>query len=267
MSESAYIGTTDFTRQQVFTQFVEGQGWLQVVPYTGSKSKLNAFLAEIFIIGGQFGGINAIRVYEQGTIALVEVSFAQSPYNTQQPDPISTTWTMVPNMLELDIMSHAKVQNGFPGVPGLSTYTTQALLDFKRKLQDLLSGNATSEPTPGSLLEFVYNRKAREISTITVPQYVLRKTQTVFSKSQITASHTNVGKVFNKDKLRASEPTLPSAILIDPIKLDAVMQGQTELSWLKFAPEVDQTTGGRYQIIQEYWSLAYYDPVLYEQAI
>lgn len=270
MPATQYIGTTDFTLQPTSGGFVQGQGWTRTVTYRGSKSKLNAFFGFIFAEAIVYGGINGLHWTEEGPYATVDVTYATSPFdpNAANNDPISNTWTLTPNLTEVDIGNLDKIQNGFRNpvtgeqVPGLDTFTTDQLIDFRSKLNAMLSGDTDLRFLPGSLQSFIFGLKAREQNSFQIPQYALKKTLTVFSQSQIVASHTHVGKIHNYTDLISTEPTLNAAILIDPLNL--AQPGGKPLNWLKMAPEVDQVAGGKYQIIQEYWGFQHFNPFIYD---
>lgn len=263
---AAYIGNTDFTAQPVTRYFVEGQGWATVVPYTGSKTKLNDFLAVIFVIGNALGPVSAMRMTEDGPIARVEITYAASP--TTAPDPIARTWTLVPNLVEVDIANLPQIQDGFTysgiNVKGLYSKTTDEIIEFRKKLSLMLTGDTDERFDTNTIESFIFALKAREETSFILPQYVLRKTDTVFAQSQLAAAHANKGKIHNYADLVNAEPTLPAAILIDPLNLSIQTEGGKPLNWLKMAPEVDQVTGGRYQIVQEYWAFAHFNPFIYD---
>ena len=274
-----YIGNTDFTLQPVSSQFVEGQGWNTTETYVGSNDKLSQFLAEIIVFGAVFGGVNAVRINADGLMSIVEVTYARSPYagpGQANPieDPITRTWTLTPNYNQVDIMNLPQIQNGFRRpdgvwVPGLSTFSIKKLADFKRTLNRVLSGDLSPNVNPQDLFDpktmpaLIAHCKLREETIAEVPQYVLKKVEVVTSKSQITAAHEKVGLIHNSNALTIAEPTLLKALLIDPLNLVRKKVGEQTLNWLKMAPTIEQLTGGKYQISQEYYSFERFDPYIY----
>jgi hypothetical protein len=83
-------------------------------------------------------------------------------------------------------------------------------------------------------------------------QYVLRKTQTVSSRSQIAVSFTNVENIHTTAQVTSAE-TIPATLLfsISGIPEPASAEGYL-FGWLKKTPTVSQT-GLHFQITQEYW--------------
>ena len=271
MPTTTYIGETDFTQQQGVDQFIEGQGWSSTVPYRGSASQLNGFLAELLLLAGQFGGITALRITPDGPYVNVDVTYAQSPYNPAvNQDPISTVWTLHSSMNEVSALGIGKIQNGFipilKGVrlKGLNEMKTDELAALKSEIELQAADTTRERFADNTMGAFLLALKLREETAFMVPSYVLKKTETVFVKTQLVASHTNVGKIHNYSDLTSAELSLPAAILVDPIRMSsAEIQGR-KINWMKMPPEVDRITGGRYQIIQEYWSFNAFNPYIYD---
>jgi len=282
MPATTYIGETDFKQQQVTTFFTEGQGWTTTVPYRGSTTNLARFLTEIIIIGATFGGIVGLRVTEDGPYSNVDITYAQSPFGPAgQSDPIARTWSLIATMEEVSIWNLPKIQDGF-FPPGIRKTTPFCVGLVERSPTDLMKlrnniALAESDNLPGtvagsiqedfpdeSMEALILGLQLRGEDTFQVPKYVLKKTDTVFSRTQLVASHTNVGKIHNYNDLVVAEPSLPTAILIDPLSLAAAQVQQKALNWLKMAPSVEQVSNGRYQLDQEYWGVAHFNPIIYD---
>ena len=271
MPEVQYIGDSDFTLQPSPTYFSEGQGWSTTAIYRGSTVKLNQFLSEIFVIGVTFGGITSLGIMPDGPYSEVSVTFAQSPFNpVPNPDPIATVRTLSSGYQEVEIFNHPLIQHGFfpPGsnifLVGLNEMTVQDLSDFKQELALQLEDPTRARFESNTMQSLILVLRERETTGIQIPNYTLRKVETVYSKTQLKASHTNVGKIHNFQDLVIAEPTLPAAILVDPLNMAQLQVNEKSLNWLKMAPSVDQVSGGRYQIVQEYLGVAHFDPYLYK---
>jgi len=79
-------------------------------------------------------------------------------------------------------------------------------------------------------------------------QYELRKSETVTSWSTMVVAHEAINRMLNWTALAGAEPTLPGTGLIQTAGLE-------DLLWLKKAPEVTVTSGGNYELSQDYVSL------------
>lgn len=75
--------------------------------------------------------------------------------------------------------------------------------------------------------------------------YTLRKTETVTSWSTLVVAHGYVNRYLAWDALVYLEPTLPGTGLIQTAGLQSLI-------WLKKAPEVTVTSGGNYELTQDY---------------
>jgi hypothetical protein len=75
--------------------------------------------------------------------------------------------------------------------------------------------------------------------------YTLRKTETVTSWSTMVVAHEYVNRYLSWDALVELEPTLPATGLIQTGGLESLI-------WLKKAPEVTVSSGGNYELSQDY---------------
>ncbi len=265
-----YIGETGFSLQPSPTSFTEGQGWSTTLSYRGASNKLADFLQQIVVIGLTFGGITGLRISPDGPYTNADVTFAQSPYNPNPAgaDPIARTWNLRANMVEQDVNNHPRILTGFTlgGVtyPGLYTYTQSEMIAWRKQLAFMLSGEESSSLDPSTIKAVIFGLLSRGENSFDVPQYVLKKTDTVFSKTQLVPIYENVSKIHNYHDLVVAEPTLPSAGLIDALNLALAKIHQKPINWLKMPPEVDNVTAGRYQISQEYLGLSNFNPYMYD---
>lgn len=78
-----------------------------------------------------------------------------------------------------------------------------------------------------------------------VSQNILSKVEQVTSWSTITVSHENKGRWHSWAALRAAEPSLVGVGLVQTARLE-------DLIWLKKAPDVQASTGGNYELTQDY---------------
>jgi hypothetical protein len=84
-----------------------------------------------------------------------------------------------------------------------------------------------------------------ETPTWTTTDYTLRKTETVTSWSTMHVIHDYKNQYLAWAALAELEPTLPGTGLIQTAGLEALI-------WLKKVPEVTVTSGGNYELSQDY---------------
>lgn len=91
-------------------------------------------------------------------------------------------------------------------------------------------------------------------------QPVLRKVDLVASYAKLSAVSTNTGRFYTTGALIVAEPSLDGVGLIG-------LAGLSDLYWKKQSPEVEEVSGGIYQIVQEYWGYVAFETILYQAAI
>lgn len=93
-------------------------------------------------------------------------------------------------------------------------------------------------------------------------EYVLRKTQVINSRSEISLAFNQIDCIWSYDDLVASETTLPNVTGFSIAQIETPTFTANPISgnplqfywgWLKKTPSVVQTSGNRFQINQEWW--------------
>jgi hypothetical protein len=96
-------------------------------------------------------------------------------------------------------------------------------------------------------------------------QYVLRRTQTISSRGQVTFSFSNVDKIHTAAQVLASE-LVPAEVQFSIAAIpEPTAQTGYSWGWLKKTPTIAQAAGRRFQCVQEYW-LEQWSTFLYDAA-
>lgn len=200
----------------------------------------------------------------------VKVSYSTDAGGTVRPptDPdyglVARTWTKHTNKHQLSLLGHptAKVCSDV-NIDWPARIRTAAIT-YRRALDSYYEGTLTTEPVAADFIEktiTAFSSKtvdqqdtalwlfseflADENATWSWDQPVLRKTEVVITETVLEASHANVGRIHNTTALGNAEGTLALAVIINTAGLSAWY-------WLKGSPDVDQASGGRFQIVQEW---------------
>ena len=245
MNTTQLIGEVGLTEQPQETGFQSGRGWFCTRTFTGARSRVNAF-----ILTALPPFYSDLHLTEEGEKATLTVTYGiVGPGNNQVTDPVSVIWTMPNNDQDETIFALPEVDAIFSELSN-ETATAMALdinqgINDGKKLSDFdwLAYLLNAEQI--ETMQSVYARLARGVSIVRISKYVLRKVETVIAESQIKAAHTNVNRAFTYAQLIASEPTLPSAPLLDASSLQGYF-------WVKETPVIDSSARGHFQIIQQY---------------
>lgn len=262
-------GNVNFVELTTQRRYNLNTGWSLVRRWRGAKQLLSTFL------GNQVpAGYANLEIEEEGAIAMVTATYATEDNNNEnKPDVISRVWTLVGNDIQRPLAELPKYAELTFKDPELLIKINAAIDAFQSELQEAISkkqsiASIAFVPPPVNNGTPLDNQMAielaqlirREFQTFDDSQYVLRKTETVYGSSSVRPAHVNVRRYLTYASLLASEPTLPSAALIDASNL----QG---LYWLKRTPTVEQTNRGQFQITQEYWGTDRFEIPIYQTAI
>lgn len=276
-----YAGAVDFVEQPSRRRFRSGDGWSRVRIWRGATTKLDDFLNSRTLDGS-----SNVEALEDGDgFSVVTADFAVESGTGQGSsnlvDPVSRTWTLQGNDVEVTPFALPKVQAELKKI-GDITVRAQVIAD----IQTLVRGDRTIEIVDpngkvttvvltvdlilGALSGFsginidlmrgLIEAMASGVEAFPVSQYVLRKTETVIATvTGMKAQHLYVGKMLTYSQLTSHEPTLDAALLIEPAELK-------DDFWLKRSPTVDQVNRGQFQITQEYWAFKDFNSFVYESA-
>ena len=162
------------------------------------------------------------------------------PYRVQKAvEAYKTAWQLWITKYDVDIA---------PPEPVLSTYTA------------LVTAPTSDSTLLGYRDNLILMLKASDNPTFIEPTHSLRKSEVVIASSDVKAAYANINKVFSYAGLIAHDATLADSGLI-------VTTGLSSYYWFKKAVSVEQIQGGRFQIVTEYESVAYYPVFLYGSPI
>lgn len=288
-----YTGTVDFTEQPRRYRWSSTSGWETVRTWSGSKAKLQAFIDTLEAEGGYTG----LEILQTAALSTVQATYAteQPEGGTGTPttvDPISRTWSLNGNELNVSILGHPKALQLYDFNTTWLAKIQCRVAVYKQKIADYYSGKLSTLPRlipssdedpvkytatdpwgvglgtiEGSLIdpsstllgyaEELCKHLANGVTSYNVSQYSLVKTELVTNASTIRLSHTNVGKMHRYATLLGVEPSLPASLLLN-------LTGLTSVFWLKKTPTLQQTSQGRFQLTQEYWSFLKYSDFIYD---
>ena len=176
----------------------------------------------------------------------------------QTSSEVTTSWKLLGNDIQLTLYEHPKARALDENVIQLIKTYVEQLKSSSDPAAEFTSQRAVvtaaaaafgvSETNAGLLFDLM----VKESDSYIRSQYVLRKTQTVSSRSQIAVSFTNVEKVHTTAQVTSAE-TIPETLLFSISGIPAPDAEDNYLfGWLKKTPTVSQT-GLHFQITQEYW--------------
>lgn len=273
---ATHAGETNYTEQPSGRRFRPETGWTRVRVWKGAKSKLETFLNNELPTGVLY--VDVDESVDGYCMVKGDYSFDPASGSTTAPaDPVSRVWTLQGNDIEVTPWALPKMQSELAKITNVELRARivariEALIrgetqfrDETGKLTPLTLTNILSDTfayaiDPQVFIDVV-DAMASGIEAFPVSQYVLRKVETVVAASQLKVSHENTGRMLTYGRLIADEPTLPSAILIEPGGL------QADHFFLKRTPTVDQMNHGQWQLTQEYWAFKSFNKIVYGAAL
>lgn len=276
-----YAGSKDFveqTDQPNRRRFRSGSGWTTVRVWKGATDQW-----ETFYNSGKltFAVDIDVEVNSDGwTTVTAEFGITGGSGDPVVADPISRTWTLTGNDIEVSPFSLPAVQTALSHIVSIEERArlianVDALVRGDREFTDIggneqvlsveaILTNISNAITDDDLatLRMLISAMASGIEGIPTSQYVLKKVETVQALSQLTVAHANVNRMHRWQALLNAEPTLPSAILIDSTGIGANIN-----YWLKRTPSTEQVNRGQWQLTQEWWGFYNYDFLVYKDAI
>lgn len=93
----------------------------------------------------------------------------------------------------------------------------------------------------------------RDITSYTDSQYVLKRTQTISTRSQLILNYENINRIHSTALVNAVE-IIPYTVLVAIVQIvaPAEMSGFA-WGWLKKTPSINQVANGKFTASQEYW--------------
>lgn len=258
-------------------------------PMGASEATLNTFLGQL-AAGAARTVINKNAWNSNGHgIAKVVVEYAVTSTgsipSTSDADYglIKRLWTKHTNVIQKPLLSHPTVAPLYSVLPtGWSSYggvgqwpgsIKQTADRYTDMLKDLAEGTSTTVPDPVAMLATVvpagHTPTPDELNIVgwlfseyvndpnatwEYGQPVLRKTEIVTNYTKLKAVHEDVEKIYAWSKLSSVESSLSLALIVNAADLD-------DWYWVKKSPEVEESSNGTFQIVQEYWGTEVITPM------
>jgi len=219
--------------------------------WKGEKSAVLAKLGEVQTAGFVF------RLVEEGPVATLTAESPNLPGEDQGSQVVADQWELLPGEAEKDLLDADLAL-----VNDLTKVEKEAI---RKNLQDPPEESSTTNLVGNALSAYRLMLMGQRSRITFAP--VLRRTVTVSNLYAVTWSVSNVGRVLKSSTIVANEG-LPAGFLIaianPPFAYTAVTKDGLAMSYgfLKKYPTLNQTVGGRLQIVQEWafglWPVASY---------
>lgn len=281
-----------FVEHEKRKRWSSAQGWVLVRTWRGPRDEVDAFVADDLPdnyseleIAQELDGWNTV------TATYSIANYVGDP--STETGLVSRTWTLESAVQNVPLIGHPKAVHLDAltlalGTPERWVYLIQLSVQFYRYqmerfkrseidtaptfLHPYWDGTVIPGSTPANTVTGAVTADYQFAKTLAEAlikddnagylefSYVLRKTEVVSTFTALVASHTNVGRFFSYAGISAAEPTMPGAALIGAGSLPT-------LHWLKQPPQVQQVSGGQFQIQQDYMGAAAFDAAIYGSEI
>lgn len=237
----------EISRRQGWRQ---SSGYFEEVTFEGPTSGLTTFLAS-----GLLAGYTEYSYEGDDDLTLVRAQYAWSAPSGSESEPglVERIWELDKDVLEKTLWVLPEV------LEFTKDWTIAERAAFRKKVEDILAGEATVEPG-NTTMDQLLTRLASGEETFQTSSFVLRKNEIIRRGSAIRASYANINRIYDYAGILAHEPTLAGEALID-------LAGLTAWQWRKEAPTITPTSGGLLQITQEYRGAEKWDLWIYKAAI
>lgn len=277
------MATNTWRKTGVRYRFTSANGWEEVQTWQGRAGEDQAEFDE-WMAG--YSGYTSLEVQQINPLdngdaeMRVDIGYGVTGANGERLDPtdpdyglISRKWTLHTNRISSSLLAH----------PSAGTlHTTDAewpdriranAIAYAQALRAWVKANMVGDepdrdgwrdaaaPTAhtvttdeAAIVDWLFREfAADEDASYDVNQPVLRKTEVVIAATRLEAVHDNVDRFHDYAALQAAEASLSVAVIIAAADLGAVV-------WLKGSPEVEETSEGRFQIVQEWEGWRYVSP-------
>lgn len=241
-------GSPESTEQPIRYGFSPQRGYFTIREWRGTKAGVEA-------VANSLAGGNWSWEIEGGAVYKLRATLASDDVGGGAENP-TTTWELLPNRVEKDILESALVQS----------LVTNTEID---RIKTAIEGNTTPlSITSGSNAEDLYNNMHAGQKSAVVFQPTLHKSQLVSRSYPVRAAVTNVGRIYSTATLTSQEG-IPNTILFnlpnDTSPTDDIAprsRPRMRYGWLKNYPTVQQVSFEKFQVSQtwEYglWSFITY---------
>lgn len=278
----------NWRRTLIRYRFTTANGWEEVQTWKGragsAMAEFNAFLAE-------FSGYTSLEVQhimpldpDQSSVDYdaemqVEIGFGVTGPDgtklTAEDDDyglVSRKWTKDVNRIPVSLLAHWRVEilhdvdvewpdrvrlNAIAYAQALRQYTRGEREDEpdRNGWRDAAAPSGhTVDTDEAEVVDWLFREFAvDEDASHETSNPVLRKVETVISSTRLEAVESNKERFHTYAAMQAAEGSLSAAVIIDAA-------GYGDLYWLKHEPVVDDSTAGRFEIVQEWEGWRYLSP-------
>lgn len=206
------------------------RGWATVRVWKGAKEVIQSFI----FTEQEPPGYESIRMTDEGEIATVEITYADSAAGVTDAGAMNVEWELLGNDLEKDLKTHSSLASDDDAI------LTQ-LAAAEKEFLNPVSGIDYPRTEWDLKAKTLWRHLSKGTKAYLVTQYVLRKTIKVARDAGVLASLVGVNTV--------EEPAgVPSDLFLQPTD-----QGDGPIEWLKKPPTVRFLGRGKFSIVQEWW--------------
>lgn len=210
-------------------------GWATVRIWEGTQAGIDALAANLLNLGQAV----SIDISGSGAKYILSATYPDSgdQQGTDNQAIQSATWELYSNDIQQPIRTHPYFDPDENG-------GGDALRALYSKIDADIADGVVEDTYGNAIADAYKNRAVKGVTHYLISQWVLRRTITAGRDTSIRASMSNVNKI--------EAPPAPSAML----------DNLPSLVWIKKSPQVTQRNN-RYDIVQEWWGLDNYDPIIY----
>ena len=252
-----FLGYNGVTQTDENFTWSKTDGWTSQVVYEGSRKHI------LGIAGNVTNWADEISIDTSGPTATLTASVGRDvtgQANDSATD-VTTSWDLNSNEVQADLRMH-------PSAIGLSDTQITAVERAANKAKSASETLAASSFIDGSwngdqkvLFWFFIRDQFNWLDF----EFALTKRELVTSYYSIGVSMAGVGKLWTSDQITAAEGALPAAMAASvlsignnttPAYANANMANNTDkwyYRWLKKAPNITQTSNGKFERTTEYW--------------
>ena len=245
-------------------------GYVTTWFYEGAKAAIEiAEFSDAYIAGA----VDVDAEYPPGPHARLAITFANIDGITTE-DILSNVWSLPGNEIQQRIFDHPKALELEAAHPGW-------LRIIEKEVEAYIAGDttaafglvATFDPGVGAIqskinppatkadnAEELAADLRRGVESYGISQYVLRNVRTVPAESSLTAVHTNVQDMFTTAQLATEAVNNYGGAIPNALLGTFPSTGY----WQKKSPSVEQTSNGKWQLIQEWWYVNDFSTFAYE---
>jgi len=271
-----FRGTTALTVENIERSYSESNGWESVYRYKGQWASIDAAKTNAAYVG------NASRVnvqQEPGGYGVLEVTFASLDNSLEQTTtdtPDTDNWTFTPYKVQkyvwespyFNVLNDARITSG-NNLPGYKKRLVSAIEAYKATSQANASSNDFTNPSEvADFIDYIdsvvglsasQKQAARDlcwmlindVETYEVSKYSLRNTRIVPANTTLAVNHIYTGYQWTTN--RVVDLILSQKVSVTKYAICGDLLTQfSGTYWRKEAPVINELTGGKFEIVQEF---------------